>query len=113
MPSILSLVNSVQKEHDKEGFYYTEATSLTPRKSVSLTCDLWRHALGQEDFTVRIVPDTTSEEITGELVCTVHAENLSKPVSQKLIVTLCPNQLSTLSYAIKWFTTPGPSESEE
>ena len=107
------LVSPVHKQRDKEGFYYTEATSLTPQKSVSLTCDLWRHALEQEDFTVRAVPDTTNGGITGEIVCTVHAENLSKPISRKFIVTLCPNQLSTLSYAIEWFTTPGPTESED
>ena len=100
-------------QHDKEAFYYTERTSLTPEDSISLTCDLWRHAVEDEEFTVRVVPDIIGEEMTGEVICTVHAENLSKPASQKLIVTLHPNRISTLPHAKTWFLTPKHEHSEE
>lgn len=86
-------------QHDKERFYYTERASLTPSGSIGLTCDLWRHAMEAEEFTARIVPDVIGEEITGEVICTVHAENLSKPASQEIIVTLHPNRISTLPHA--------------
>ena len=100
-------------QHDKEAFYYTERISLTPEDSISLTCDLWRHAVEDEEFTVRVVPDIIGQEITGEVICTVHAENLSKPASQKLIVTLHPNRISTLPHAKTWFLTPKHEHSEE
>ena len=100
-------------QHDKEAFYYTERTSVTPKDSISLTCDLWRHAVEDAQFTVRVVPDIIGQEITGEVICTVHAENLSKPASQKLIVTLRPNRISTLPHAKTWFLTPKHEHSEE
>ena len=93
-------------QHDKEAFYYTERASLTPRDSISLTCDLWRHSMEAEEFTVRIVPGVIGDEITGEVICTVHAENLSRPMSQKLIVTLRPNGIPTLPHAKAWFLNP-------
>ena len=76
--------------HDREGFYYGERISSTPVESISLTCDLWRHAVDAEEFTVRIMPDTSDKEITGAVICTLHAENLAEPAEVKVVVKLSP-----------------------
>ena len=100
-------------QHDKEGFYYSDPVDITPERSISLICDLWRHASEPEEFSVRIVPLTTDRDITGELTCTVHADNLAKPATCKLVVTLSPDHHSTLPRAIEWFTTSHLDESED
>ena len=99
--------------HHKEGFYYNSPADIVPELSISLTCDLWRHASEPEQFSVRLVPCTTDSKITGELTCTVHADNLTKPATFKLVVTLSPDYRPTLPLAVKWFTTPHPYESED
>ena len=76
--------------HDKEAFYYAERISSTPVESISLTCDLWRHAVDAEGFTIRIVPSTTDEEITGVVICRLHADNLAEPAEVKVVVKLSP-----------------------
>ena len=109
----MSAYPSAPSPHDKEVFYYSSPADITPEHSISLTCDLWRHASEPEQFSVRLVPCTTDRNITGELICTVHADNLTKPAIFKLVVTLSPDYRPTLPVAIRWFTTPHPDESDD
>ena len=69
---------------DQEDFEYATDVKLETEASIGLTCGLWRHSLEPKEFTVRMVPNTTESPITGEVTCTVHADNLTKPAMFKL-----------------------------
>ena len=95
---------------DQEDFEYASDVKLEIEQSVVLTCALWRHSLEPQEFTVRLVPEKFDNLIKGEITCTVHAENLTKPATFKLIVTLSPTFRSALEPSFGWFTTPHPDE---
>ena len=95
---------------DQEDFDYAADVKLETEASIGLTCGLWRHSLEPKEFTVRMVPNTTESPITGEVTCTVHADNLTKPAMFKLVVTLSPDCQPTLVPALRWFTTPHHNE---
>ena len=103
-------LNFVSRFQDHEDFEYTADPQLATEPSIALTCDLWRHSLEPKEFTVRLVPATTDNPITGEITCTVHADNLTKPATFKLVVTLSPAYRPTLVPALQWFITPHPDE---
>ena len=108
---LLPMLNPTPPRRDKEVFYYYDTPKDdTPVNSISLTCDLWRHAMAPQAFTVRIVPSITYIEVTGEVICTVHADNLTKPEVFKLVVTLSPEHQSALSLAREWFTSRPKSD---
>ena len=95
---------------DQEGFEYTADVKLETERSIGFTCGLWRHALDPKEFTIRLVPATIDNPITGQITCTIHADNLTKPATFKLVVTLSPDYRPTLVPALRWFTTPHPNE---
>ena len=98
---------------DQEDFEYTAEPKLETAPSISLKCGLWRHSLEPKDFTVRLVPPHNESRITGQITCTVHADNLTKPATFKLVVTLSPEHSPILDPAIQWFTSPHPNERDE
>ena len=95
---------------DQEDFEYASDVKLEIEPSVVLTCGLWRHSLEPQEFTVRLVPEKFDNPIKGEITCTVHADNLTKPAIFKLIATLSPNYRPAMEPAFGWFTTPHPDE---
>ena len=95
---------------DQEDFEYASDVKIDTEPLVVLTCGLWRHSLEPKKFTVRLVPEKFVSPITGEITCTVHADNLAKPATFKLIVTLSPDYRPILGSAFEWFTTPHPDE---
>ena len=97
---------------DQEDFEYASEVRAEPEPSLRFTCDLWRHSLEPKEFTVRLVPATIDSPITGEIICAVHADNLTKPATFKLVVTLSPDYRPTLMPALQWFTTPHPDETQ-
>ena len=99
-----------QHLRDQEDFDYAADVKLETESSIGLVCGLWRHSLEPKEFTVRMVPKTTESPITGEVSCTVHADNLTMPAMFKLVVTLSPDSQPALVPALRWFTTPHPHE---
>ena len=95
---------------DQEAFEYVTDPKLEPEPSIVLICGLWRHSLEPKEFKVRMIPTTFDSPTTGEITCTVHADNLTKPTVFKLVVTLAPDSRATLMPAFQWFTTPHPNE---
>ena len=108
--SMLTLpeLNFSPHSRDQESFEHTADPKLDTEPSIVLTCGLWRHSLEPKDFTVRMVPTTFDSPITGHITCTVHADNLRKPATFKLVVTLSPDYRPTLEPALQWFSTPHP-----
>lgn len=70
--------------HDSEGFYWDWPEHETVAKG-ALTCDLWRHQADEELFTFSVKFDQ-DDAARGIVLCTVHAENLTKPEQAKVIV---------------------------
>ena len=107
---MLPRFNAAQDFRNQEDFEYDSDVKLEIEQSVVFSCGLWHHSLEPREFTVRLVPEEFSSPVTGEITCTVHAENLTKPATFKFIVTLSPDYRSALEPAFGWFTTPHPDE---
>ena len=97
----------------QEHFESTAEPKLEPEPAISFTCGLWRHSLGPKDFSARLVPASFDSPITGEITCTVHADNLTIPAVYKLVVKMSPDYHSVLEPAFQWFTTPHLNEKRE
>ena len=107
---VLPDLDSPTRFRSQEDFQYTTEPKLETEPSISFTCGLWRHSLAPKEFSVRVVPSSFDSPITAEIMCTVHADNLTIPATFKLVVKLSPNYCPTFEPASKWFTTPHPNE---
>jgi hypothetical protein len=74
----------IPPKHDPEAFYY-DWPAITPVKKGVLTCDLWRHQDSEEVFAFEVI-FTKEGEVRGSILCSVHAENLSKPETARTSV---------------------------
>lgn len=119
--STLPNVDFTQHLREQEDIEYATDIKIEPQASMELTCGLWRHSLEPKEFTVRIVPHTTETPITGEVICTVHADNLTKPSRFKFVITVSPGRHPDSMYSLeqalrirlaasRWFKTPHPNE---
>ena len=106
-PGTLDIPMATRDQKDLE---YTGTIKLEPESSIGLTCDLWRHAREALQVTVRLVPPHTDRPLTGQITCTIHADNLTKPAKYILVVTVSPENRPTMEPALAWFTTPHPDE---
>ena len=95
---------------NQEDFEFVSDVKLEIEPSVALACGFWRHSLYPKEFTVRLVPERFDSPITGEITCTVHADNLTKPATFKLVVTLSPDYRPVFESAFECFITPHPNE---
>ena len=88
----------VPPKHDKEAFYYDEWPPDKPVRRGALTCDLYRHRNAEMEFEVEVVfpPDG---DVGGAVLCTVHAENLTAPVSLRIAVSRSIEEYSLLERA--------------
>ena len=84
--------------NDKVAFYYDDWPLDEPVRIGALTCDLYRHQNGEVLFEVDAVfpPDG---DVWGAIVCTVHAENLTEPVSVRIAVSRCIEKYPVLEQA--------------
>lgn len=74
----------IPPKHDPEAFYY-DWSATSPVKKGVLTCDLWRHQDSEEVFAFEVV-FTKEGEARGSILCSVHAENLTKPETARISV---------------------------
>ena len=95
VPAYKTLLHS---KHDKEAFYYDDWPPEVPVKSGALTCDLYRHRNGEELFELEVLfPE--DGDVRGAAVCTVHAENLTEPVSLRISLSRSIEEYSLLEKA--------------
>lgn len=71
--------------HDPEAFYFDDWPPGARVQTGALTCDLFRHRNGTEAFEVTVVLPEEGDA-AGSVLCTVHAENLTKPVTLRVPV---------------------------
>ena len=74
----------IPPKHDPEAFYY-DWSATSPVKKGVLTCDLWRHQDSEEVFAFEVI-FTNEGETRGSILCSVHAENLTKPETARISV---------------------------
>jgi hypothetical protein len=76
--------DSIPKARNPETFYYDWPATRQVEKG-ALTCELWRHQTGEEEFSFEVL-FAKEGEANGMVQCTVHAENLTKPEQARVIV---------------------------
>jgi hypothetical protein len=74
----------IPEKHKPEAFYFSWPMDRPVQKG-ALTCDFWRHQTEEEIFEFEVVIDKAGEA-RGVVECAVHAENLTKPEQEKVIV---------------------------
>ena len=95
---IPDLTPFVPPKHDKEAFYYDDWPADEPVRQGALTCDLYRHRSAKREFEVEVVFPQDGN-VRGTVVCTVHAENLTEPVSLRIAVSRHIERYSLLEEA--------------
>lgn len=84
MPLSLRRMPPLPPRHEPEAFYWDWPED-EPVKKGALTCDLWRHGIAEEMFTFSV--EFERDDVTrGSIVCTVHAQNLTKPEQSRVVV---------------------------
>ena len=96
-----SLLTDSDPQRDPNAFYYKPEVPTEPVNVISLTCDQWRHGLGDEMFVVEICGDPSSDEVRGKLECVVQADNISDPVRKHVGVRIDVIKMYTKDYAYK------------
>lgn len=81
---------------DQNTFYYKDEPE-NPVSSYSLECVQFRHGVEQGSFNGKIYVNGENEKISGLVKCTVHAENLSNPVSKSLPVKVSVTKKDTFN----------------
>ena len=84
----LSVLPQTNRGRDLNGFYYKPSRPVTPGESITLECEQWRHSTGEKQFWGHLHVDPNVEQVSGALVCEVHAENLSSPVKKLISVSI-------------------------
>ena len=83
-----SLVGARPPQRDPNAFYFKGGRPTIAGAAFSLTCDQWRHGIGEELFPGEIFFDLEAHEVKGALDCEIHAENLVEPVRKTIPVRI-------------------------
>ena len=83
---------------DQSKFYFGKRPSV-PKASFNLTCDLWRHVHGDEEFSGEV--HITNADGNGALTLRIQAENLSKPFEKTIPVHIHAERVSSHPAAAK------------
>lgn len=97
--SSINYVPQLPPKHDPEAFYYEKWMAGMPVKAGYLTCDLWRHQKVVEQFEYQVV-FTEDKDAKGAVLCTIHAENLTKPATSRITVSRTTKEFSVLDEAL-------------
>lgn len=89
-------VSPPQFYRDQNTFYYKDEPE-NPVSSYSLECVQFRHGVEQGSFNGKVYVNGYSEKTSGLVKCTVHAENLSDPVSKSLPVKVSVTKKDTFN----------------
>lgn len=88
----------IPRGRDEEAFYFDEWPSNVPVRKGALTCDLFRHMVSEEFFEFEILFPSNGD-VRGAVLCTVHAENLTEPVSFRIQVGRAVEEFSLVEQA--------------
>lgn len=83
---------------DPDSFYWRGGRPSIAKSMIELTCENWRHGVGDEHFLFRVTA-SNADSVSGAILCEIHAENLSDPVSKTLPVRIQLVPKSTLEHA--------------
>lgn len=91
-------IPQIQQRHEEEAFYFDDWSPDIPIRKGALTCDLFRHMMGEEIFEFEVIFPNDGDT-RGAVLCTVHAENLTEPVSLRIPVSRMIAEFSLLDQA--------------
>lgn len=83
---------------DPDSFYWKGGRPSIVKSLIELTCENWRHGIGNEHFLFRVTASNT-EIVSGAIQCEIHAENLTDPAMITLPVRIERIPKSTLEHA--------------
>lgn len=86
------------KPRDPDRFYWKDGRPPIAKSLIELTCENWRHGVGEEHFLFRVTA-SNSANVSGAIQCEIHAENLSDPVTMALPVRIERVAKSTFDHA--------------
>ena len=92
------------RRHDPERFYWDWPEGAA--KAGASNCDLWRHQIGEQTFELEVSFDQDGEA-RGSVVCTVHAENLTRPEQARCVVRRAVEGFHVLDLAEAMVATCG------
>jgi len=88
----------IPPKHEEEAFYFDDWPPNMPVRIGALTCDLFRHMMGEELFEFEVLFPNDGD-VRGAVLCTVHAENLTEPMSLRISVSRTIKEFSLLDQA--------------
>lgn len=83
---------------DPDGFYWKGGRPSIAKSMIELTCENWRHNVGDEHFLFRVTASDAAN-VSGAIQCEIHAENLTDPAMMTLPVRIERVPKSTLEHA--------------
>jgi PIN domain len=83
---------------DPDSFYWKGGRPSIAESMIELTCENWRHGVGDEHFLFRVTASNT-ESVSGAIQCEIHAENLTDPEMITLPVRIERLSQSTFDHA--------------
>ena len=99
VPNSLLDVPLLDTRRDPDTFYYKSGRPEIPVESFSLECEQWRHGIDEEYFDGQIFFDHSTDEVHGAIECTIHAENLSRPVKKTVPIKVIVKRVGTIDRA--------------
>lgn len=95
LSEFLSPTLNVPRVKDPNKFYWNgRVRDEAPVSKLSLNCEQWRHAREEEDFSVRLSFQKEEACHRGRLTVSVHAANLSNPVTKSWVVKISVVKIS-------------------
>lgn len=106
-PYTQALLNRLAKEHDPNAFYWKPEKPETPSERLTLSCEQWRHGIGDEAFEIEIWHKPNEPEVTGALEFSIHADNLTDPMKLTVPVRISIIERESLNEAEKMISGLG------
>ena len=94
-----NLLGPRDTRRDPNGFFWKPERAMSPKPTLQLECEQWRHGIGEEEFSFDIWFSSDGSEVRGALECTIHAENLSEPASILVPVRIAITETDTFPEA--------------
>lgn len=68
-------------KRDPDRFYWKDDKPITPSNNMAMTCGNWRHGVDEQFFQFRLFPRVSTDNIYDEMVCRIHADNLTESIT--------------------------------
>ena len=98
IPEMVPPIDLLEIGRDSDELYYKTDRPTEPVISFGLECEQWRHEIGERHFDVYVSFDLGKDQVRGAIKCSIHAKNLSKPLSTVIPVRFTPSRVGVKDY---------------